>query len=181
MNSLKKEIIEEIVKTEGGYVYNKNDSGGETNYGITKRVARKNGYKGEMRDFPKWMAFDIYNKRYLKKIHFDILEKLSPLIARELADTSVNMGPSKAGKFLQRSLNALNHGGRDFDDLVVDGKIGAKTIGSLRLFLEKRGREGGEVIYKMLNSLQGAFYITLSQRRVKDEAFVFGWFAKRIS
>ena len=157
------------------------DSGGATMYGITEKVARKNGYKGHMRDLPKWLAFDIYEKKYLKRIKFDVIEKVSPLIAKELADTSVNMGWRRAGEFLQQSLNALNRGGKDYSDLKVDGRIGRQTVKALSLYLNKRGKKGEKVLFKMLNALQGAFYVALVQRRVKDEKFIFGWFANRVA
>ena len=157
------------------------DSGGATKFGITEKVARKNGYKGHMRDFPLWMAHEIYEKKYLNRIKFDAIEHLSPLIAEELADTSVNMGAPRAGEFLQESLNTLNRGGKDYDDLKVDGKIGKQTIKALKKFLKKRGDKGEKVLFKMLNALQGAFYIRLAQRRVKDEKFIFGWFDNRVA
>ena len=49
--SLKQRVIDQIIKVEGGYVNDPSDSGGETNYGITKHVARKYGYKGSMKRF----------------------------------------------------------------------------------------------------------------------------------
>lgn len=179
--SLKKEILEAVVRREGGYVNDPKDSGGETKYGITKKTARKYGYKGAMRDLPLRLAYEIYEKKYLKKIKFDRVAALSPLIAEELADTSVNMGWRRAGEFLQRSLNVLNRGGKDFADLVVDGKIGTKTISSLEKYLKHRGKEGEAVLHKMLNALQGAFYVELAERRSKDEKFVFGWYRNRVA
>jgi len=181
MSRLKEELLNHIIAVEGGYVNDKSDSGGETKWGITKKVARANGYSGPMQMLPRWLAKEIYEKRYLKKIRFDEIEALSPAIAKELADTSVNMGWMRAGEFLQRSLNVLNRGGRDYDDLVVDGKIGKKTLKALKRYLKKRGKEGEAVLFKMLNALQGAFYVTLAERRAKDEKFVFGWYRNRVA
>lgn len=67
------------------------------------------------------------------------------------------------------------------DDLIVDGDVGNRTIRALEAFIAIRGEDGEEVLYKMLNSLQGAFYITLSERRSKDEKFIFGWFKNRVA
>ena len=181
MNGLKKEVIDRIIQDEGGYVNDPKDSGGATKYGITEKVARKNGYKGLMRDFPLWMAYDIYSRKYLDRIKFGAIEQLSPRIAEELADTSVNMGYIRAGEFLQESLNMFNRNGKDYDDLKVDGKIGKQTLKALKKYLKKRGTKGEKVLFKALNSLQGAFYIRLAQRRVKDEKFIFGWFDNRVA
>jgi len=181
MRDLKDEIINQIIDIEGGYSDDALDSGGKTRYGITESVARAFGYKGKMSKLPLWLAKEIYDKRYLKSIKFTKIANLSELIAKELADTSVNMGPKMAGEFLQRSLNVLNRGGRDYPDLVADGQIGPKTIAALKAYLRKRGKGGERVLYKMLNALQGAFYVKLAERRSKDERFVFGWFRTRVS
>ena len=37
-------IFERLMKHEGGYVNHPNDPGGETMYGVTKRVANAQGY-----------------------------------------------------------------------------------------------------------------------------------------
>ena len=181
MSKLKEKVINEIIQREGGYVNDPSDSGGETKWGITKKTARAYGYTGPMPLLPRWIAFEIYEKQYLEKIKFDQIEKLSPLIAEELADTSINMHWSRAGEFLQRSLNVLNRGGKDYKDLVVDGQIGAKTIKALKRYLKKRGKEGERVLFKMLNSLQGVSYIEIAERRPKDEKFVYGWYRNRVA
>ncbi|WP_083579019.1 glycosyl hydrolase 108 family protein [Tardibacter chloracetimidivorans] len=41
-----------LLHREGGYVNNPNDTGGETNWGITRGVAVANGYSGPMKDLP---------------------------------------------------------------------------------------------------------------------------------
>jgi len=180
MSRLKSKIIDEIIKTEGGFVDDPSDSGGATKYGITERVARSVGFDGKMINLPIGLAQEIYRVRYLDRVRFDEVEKLAPIIAAELADTAVNMGIRRAGEFLQRSLNVLNRNGRDYHDLRVDGSIGGKTIAALSSFTRTRGRSGIDVLYSMLNTLQGAFYVTLAERRVKDERFVFGWFRNRV-
>jgi len=182
VNSIMKEIIiGNILRVEGGYVNDPSDSGGETNYGITIAVARAYGYEGDMKDFPKQKAFEIYSKLYWDKLHLDEIEELSSLIAEELADTGVNMGTLRAARFLQRSLNVLNNRSRSYRDLKVDGQIGNATLRALKAYFMVRGEEGEKVLFKMLNALQGAFYVTLAERREKDEKFVYGWYANRVS
>jgi len=111
----------------------------------------------------------------------DKIQLWSPSIAEELADTAVNMGVTRASKFLQRSLNALNNIQKNYPDLKLDGILGGNTVKSLKKFLFTRGSEGEKVILKMLNCLQGEFYVSLAERREKDERFIFGWFKNRIS
>lgn len=180
--SLKNKIIDKIIEVEGGYVNDPSDSGGETNYGITKQVAREYGYNGAMIDLPRSLAFEIYENLYWDSMRLDDVEKIAgSKIAEELADTAVNMGVGRASKFLQRSLNVLNNRGESYKDLRVDGVIGNKTLNALRSFIENREDEGKAVLFKMLNSLQGAFYITLAERREKDERFLYGWFKNRVT
>ena len=180
--SLKNKIIDKIIEIEGGYVNDPSDSGGETNFGITKKVAREYGYKGEMVDLPRSLAFKIYEDTFWGSMSLDEVQKTAgEHVAEELADTAVNMGVGRASKFLQRSLNVLNNRGKYYKDLKVDGHIGAKTINALKAFISKRGSEGKVVLYRMLNSLQGAFYITLAERREKDEKFIYGWFKNRVT
>lgn len=149
-------------------------------YGITKETAHYYGYRGEMRDLPRSMAYTIYSHSFWDAQNLGKVEELSPVIAEELADTGVNMHPHTAGVFLQRCLNVLNNQERYYRDIKADGWIGRKTITSLRKYLKHRGKEGEEVLIGMLNSLQGARYIYLAEQRIKDEKFIYGWFKNRI-
>ena len=69
-------------------------------------------------------AAAIYRRLYWLRPRFDEIAKRSARIAAELFDTGVNMGPAVAATFLQRALTALNRNGRDYPDLVPDGRIG---------------------------------------------------------
>lgn len=181
MGQLKNTVINEIIKKEGGYVNDPKDSGGETNWGITKRVARRNGYYGAMRDLPKQMAFAIYAKCYWHPLCLDQIEKLSPTIAEELADTGVNQGVGRAAETLQRALNAFNNLGKLYGDIKIDGDIGPATLAALTAYLDKRGADGEIVLHRGLNVLQGAFYFDLTERRQKDEKYLYGWFRNRVA
>lgn len=175
---MKKKIIDQIIRTEGGYVNDPSDSGGQTNFGITEAVARANGYYGSMALMPRSVAFDIYSAKYWDSVNGDRLLELSKDITQEVVDTSVNMGPKRAGKFLQRALNVFNSSCSLYDDLTVDGVIGPATIKALEKYLFSRE---AKQLAKALNCLQGAFYIELAEKREKDERFVYGWLKKRVN
>lgn len=172
--------IEITIGKEGGYSDDPKDSGGETMWGITARVARKWGYKGQMIDLPRDMAFTIYKNEYFIEPGFDKVFDLDKDIGSELFDTGVNLGTSKPGPFLQRCLNVLNQQGSLWPDLKVDGVIGPKTLKILDFYLKYRGDDGRKVLLRMLNTLQGYHYISLAERREKDERFIFGWFLHRV-
>lgn len=180
MSELKTRTINGIIKVEGGYVDDPDDSGGATNFGITEKVARDFGYTGDMRDLPRNTAFNIYASRYWGPLQLSIIELMSSPVAEEMADTAVNQGVSRAARFLQRSLNVLNKKGTLYPDLIVDGQLGQQSIRAFGDYLAYRGDEGETVLLRMLNSLQGAFYVELAERREKDESFIYGWFKNRV-
>ena len=175
-NVIRDSIIERVIFIEGGYANDSYDSGGKTQYGITEAVARSNGYRGHMRDLPMDKAKAIYIKKYWNKLNLGDIVKIAPRVAEELFDTAVNMGTGRAGRFLQRSLNVF---GKDAK-LTVDGAVGPKTIKALKKFIDKRGGYGDIVLTRALDSLQGSFYITLAERRIKDKRFIYGWFKNRV-
>lgn len=177
MNALKDSVINHIIDIEGGYVDDPSDSGGATNYGITEKVARENGYYGDMRIMPRDFAFSVYQFKYWEAVRGDDLFSLSNVVAAEVVDTGVNMGVSRAGKFLQRCLNVFNQEGRLYNDVSVDGIVGKATLSALQAFLSMRDESA---LLKALNCLQGAYYIELAERREKDERFVYGWLKNRV-
>lgn len=168
---MKARIINEIIGREGDtYTNDPADSGGPTRYGVTEVVARAYGYTGDMREIPRSVAFNIYAARFWDSVRADDMPES---IAAEVVDTGVNASPHRAGVFLQRSLNVLTPG----DALVVDGIIGSGTIRRLNEYLEVRDEE---TLVKMLNCLQGSYYVRLAERREKDERFIYGWFKNRV-
>ena len=174
-------LIEGLLDREGGYVNHPADKGGPTNFGITEAVARAHGYAGPMRRLPRNEAVSIYRRLYWLRPRFDEVAKRSAALAEELFDTGVNMGPAVAVTFLQRALTALNRSGRDYPDLVPDGRIGGQTLAALDGFLAARGRPGGErVLLRALEALQGERYLRLAERRPANEAFLYGWLANRV-
>jgi lysozyme family protein len=173
-------LIDGLIEREGGYVNHPADRGGPTHYGITEAVARAHGYAGAMRDMPRSEAEAIYRRLYWLRPNFAAVARLSPPIAEELFDTGVNMGPAVAVTFLQRALNALNRGGKDYPDLLPDGRIGAATLGALERFRAVRGKASETVLLRALDALQGERYLRLAERRPANEAFLYGWLANRI-
>jgi lysozyme family protein len=166
---------------EKGYVFDPRDPGGETNLGITVRVARLHGYTGKMRDLPKETARAIARSEYWNPLRLQQIAEISALVAMEVFDTNFNLYSGAAATFLQRSLTALNRETKDYPDIRVDGLIGAGTIEALRAFMNKRGKDGELVLLRCLNSLQCAEYIRQAEARPIAEAFLFGWVLTRVN
>ena len=173
-------LIDEVIAREGGYSNHHADRGGATNFGITQAVARSQGYSGDMRALPRSLAVAIYRRLYWEKPGYAFVGEIAPLVAEELFDTAVNMGPGTASGFLQRALNALNRNQLDYPDLKLDSVVGAKTLAALGAFLRLHGKAGERVLLKALEALQGERYLALAESRPANEAFLYGWLANRI-
>ena len=106
--------FEKLLGHEGGYSNHPSDPGGETMWGITKRVAFENGYTGDMRAMPVETARAIYKSLYWDAIQADNL----PADVRYIVfDAAVNSGVTQAARWLQRACG-----------VVADGVIGPQTI-----------------------------------------------------
>ncbi len=128
MSDLFDKYIERILSHEGGYTNNPKDPGGATNWGITERVARANGYTGEMRAMPRQTAIDIYRKVYWAGPHIDLLPEG---ISFQVLDAAVNHGRTRAIQWLQTAVGAT-----------ADGAIGPKTLERVRAYQSTIGTKG---------------------------------------
>lgn len=181
MSFYTEQVRPELSQLEAGFVDHPSDRGGPTKFGIIEAVARKNGWKGDMRDLPLSLADAILEREYVIEPGFDRIAKLSVKVAKELVDTGVNCGTNTSAIFFQRILNAMNGKGAFWPELPLTGVVRQQTEDAFRAYLGKRGRQGGElVMLRALNSLQGARYIGITEARMDNEDFVFGWFANRV-
>jgi lysozyme family protein len=174
MNKFFEEAFKVVLGYEGGYSNDAADSGGETRYGITIAEARRHGYQGDMKDFPLDMAKQIYESDYWNTQRLDDVAVISYPIALEMFETGVNMGCSISKKFLQEGLNFMNNNQKRYPDLVVDGTIGPKTIGTLSLL----GKNDLNILYKLLNIMQGARYLDICRNNKTQEVFIRGWLTR---
>jgi len=107
-----------LIGHEGGYSNHPADKGGPTNFGVTEKVARANGYMGDMRDFTVAQSKVIYRKNYWDSIKAD---DLPPECRYDVFDGAVNSGVSQSTKWLQRALN-----------VPADGILGNVTLTAAR-------------------------------------------------
>jgi len=180
MVDLVDKMIEDTIGVEGEYSNHPSDLGGPTRWGITQAVARKHGYLGDMKTFPRDAAKIIYKKEYYIQPGYAQVALVSQKVAVELFDTGVNMGQYYASCFLQTALNAFNRDQKDYPDITVDGQIGPRTITVLRSFFQVRKDKAEIALLKALNVLQGARYLYIADQRKKNEDFVFGWIMNRV-
>jgi lysozyme family protein len=179
-------IIDRIIVEEGStFTSDPSDSGGPTKYGVTQQNLSEYLHRAalidDVRDLTIETARLVHRKLKVTDPHFDRLLPVSERIAVEVIDTGVNCGTTRATIFLQRCLNALNRNGRDYPDIGADGVCGAATIGALTAYLRVRGAKGEAALWVALNCLQGEFYISLAERRPKDQRFLYGWLLNRVT
>ncbi len=179
MDEIENEIVK-LIAREGGYVNDPDDAGGETKWGITKGVYREQGYPGDVENMTMSTAQAIYRTIYWEEPKFDQVAEYSAELGYEMFDTGVNMGVTIPVKFLQRWLNGFNYKGNHWDDIKVDGYIGRKTLEALESFMMKRGRQAEHVMLAAMNCSQGAMYLSLTEHKITNEKFLWGWMSNRV-
>lgn len=121
-----RDIAEEIVAREGGYVNDPDDPGGATKYGVTIHTMRRLGLDltgdgqvtaADVRRLSRAQAVDIFVDHYF---HRPGIARLPLALQASVFDMYVNAG-ANAVRILQRLLNDMGQG------VSVDGAIGPQT------------------------------------------------------
>ncbi len=130
-----REIAEQIVAREGGFVNDPDDPGGATNFGVTIHTMRRLGLdltgdgqvtEADVRRLTRQQATDIFVRHYYSAPRIDTLpEGLQP----QVFDMYVNSG-ANAVKILQRLLADM---GFPCD---ADGAIGPQTVRAAQMAAE---------------------------------------------
>ena len=104
-----------VLKSEGGWVNNPKDPGGETNLGVTKRVWEE--YVGHPVESLKKLTKDdvapLYEQKYWRPCYGEVLPRGLDFLVFSMG---VNAGTGRTVKLLQQSLGC-----------VADGVIGPRT------------------------------------------------------
>ena len=115
MQSNFKECLDLVLKSEGGWVNNPNDPGGETNLGVTKRVWEE--YVGHpvttMKNLTPADVTPLYEQKYWRPCYGEVLPRGLDFVVFSMG---VNAGPGRSIKLLQQSIGC-----------VPDGVIGPRT------------------------------------------------------
>lgn len=112
------QAFERLIAHEGGYVNHPNDPGGETNWGITKRVALAHGYTGDMRKLTREQAKEIYRTAYWQRSG---APNYNPAVGFQVFDIAVNHGIGNAVRMLQRAAGVAD-----------DGIVGPQTLSAIK-------------------------------------------------
>lgn len=95
--------IERILSHEGNYVFHKDDPGGETKWGISKRSYPHLNIKSLTRD----EAIEIYRKDFWEQVRG---LSLPNVLAYQVLDSAVNSGMGNTRRFLQRAAGVADDG-----------------------------------------------------------------------
>ena len=165
-------IIETVLKHEGGFVDHPNDPGGATNHGISLRYLQQRGDllgdidgdgdidHNDIRAMTRENAIDIYKIGFWDKYKLEDLHHGS--VQEKIFDMVVNMGARQAYKLAQRAAVYLGQ------NIVVDGIVGPNTLKAInecepKYFLQ-------ELRYR-----QAEFYLDLVNNNTKFKPFRDGW------
>lgn len=109
--------FDRLLGHEGGYVNDPRDTGGATNWGVTQKVARSNGYQGDMLDFTQAQSKIIYRKSYWDAVRAD---ELPESVRFDVFDGAVNSGVAQSILWLQRAVGTE-----------ADGVLGPQTLAAV--------------------------------------------------
>lgn len=173
---IKKEaIISKTLETEGGYVNDPSDSGGETYCGIARNSNPNwQGWKIVDKHKPlKWnqkiqdsaleqLVIEIYDSKYYQPIKADRID--SDMIRTHLYDMGVNAGTGAAVKLLQKAINKV-YG----VTIATDG-----AIGNITLTYTNNKAKLNELVNDFINQRK-EYYRNLVTVKPSNKKFLQGW------
>jgi len=170
-----KKAFANTILLEGGYSNHPKDRGGKTKFGITKKTYLEAVRQGiikkrffGVRGISEKDAEIIYKKFYWDVLRLDEVNNFR--IAEEMFDTAVNCGTTRVVRMTQRILKVMG------EKVKVDGIIGRVSLAAINKCI----KEDTEVLFKLLNCLQGVYYLEITERRPSQKVFLDGWVKKRV-
>lgn len=154
--------VEVVLKHEGGYVNDPHDPGGETNYGISKRVYPSQ----DIANLTREDAAAIYKRDYWAFGRFG--EIYDQDVATKAFDMGVLCGIQTSVKCLQNAASACGHLTQ------VDGKMGPGTLAAVNAI------PGGEMISTLRQEYVEHFR-RLIDKRPDLKRYEHGWMERALS
>ena len=162
-----RQIAEGIVFREGGYVNDKDDPGGATNYGVTIGTMKALGLDldkdgkvttADVKLLTRSQAVDIYIKHYFEKPR---IAELPECLHATVFDMQVNAG-GNAVKILQRLLTSLGFA------CTADGAIGPGTIAAAK---KAEALKGGVSLADAYGIARRNYYYGLADGRAASRKY----------
>ncbi len=174
--------VDWLLRFEGGFADDLNDSGGATAFGVSARFLNENKLlrydlngngvvdADDMRHFTKIDAIDIYRRFWWDQNNYHLLTNND--IAKRVFDFAVNAGQVTAIKTLQVCINRLNKEVREHQ-LVVDGIFGRKTAEVANTF--GKISVSTQTLLKCFADERYNYYQSLIAGRPQLKKFEKGW------
>ena len=161
-----RQIAEEIVHREGGYVNDRYDPGGATNFGVTIHTMRRLGLDldrdgvvtaADVRRLTRALAVEIFIEHYFNK---PLIAELPQALQATVFDMYVNAG-GNAVKILQRLLVEMGYA------VTVDGALGPQSIAAVRA----AHRASSDHLVDAYGIARRNYYFRLADRRTASRKF----------
>ena len=151
------DFFHRLMKYEGGYVFDQDDPGGETKFGISKRA-----YPDEnILALTETRAMELYHRDYYLKMR--IPEMTDARVAWQIFDFGVNAGTVRAARMIQKIVGAY-----------PDGVIGKTTIAYINRF------KGDFPLYIFYRSERVKYYCGLTDKNPRNIKYLKGWLLRAL-
>lgn len=175
-------VLAHLLKTEGGYNNIPADRGGATNLGISLRFAQAEARidpvvrraldmdmdgdvdGADIRLLTPEAAAEVYRRCFWDRY---LCSRLSPRMDGALFDQAVNGGGVAAVRMLQQAVNLV----RGHADLVVDGRLGPRTI-------DAANRCDPNAVVVQMRSIAAQRYRAIVRADPRQRLFLNGWLAR---
>jgi lysozyme family protein len=171
------------IEGKGELTNNRLDPGGQTFSGISRVYhPRWQGWafidKWQAGESINWALVDeltrtFYLENFWDRVQGNAIASISPAIAYELFDTSVNVGVTRAVEFMQIAHNVSAKGSHE---LLVDGLLGPKTLDTIRKYISTQPGTPELNTEILLNCMNGEQYIFYKSNPKRKE--FRGWFTR---
>jgi lysozyme family protein len=161
------ELLNDVIKREGGYVNHPNDKGGPTKYGITQRTL--SAYLGraasieDVKNLDIALAKEIYQRNYYFKPRINALPAMLQPI---MFDMMVLHSPKVVWRILQEIINEAGFGPVD-----EDGVSGPQTFNAA----ETCAVEMGDYLINAIVDARIEFYKMRVEKDPSQKVFLKGW------
>jgi lysozyme family protein len=175
-------VLAHLLKTEGGYNDIPADRGGATNFGISLRFAQAEARidpvvrraldmdmdgdvdGADIRLLTPEAAAAVYRRCFWDRYR---CAQLRPRMDGALFDQAVNGGSVAAVRMLQQAVNLV----RGHPDLVVDGRIGPRTIAAAN-------KTDPNAVVVQMRSVAAQRYRAIVRADPRQRIFLKGWLAR---
>lgn len=162
-----------VLRREGRFAEVAGDPGGATNYGVSLRWLKSQGLLTELEQeegdvaqgdvaavkaMTQAEAESFYEKYWWDKYNYTAVAPQA--VATKIFDTAVNVGASRAHKFVQQAVG-----------MTQDGVLGAQT-------LAKVNAANSILLLSQVQNIQASFYKALVAADPSRQKFLAGWLAR---